>query len=121
MFRYGVSADYSVEDYKNACKFIEDLFGNTLTKMKEWVDFDDSHYQDYITPKGKVTVINDWVFETVDVFSEFEIDIPEWFLYKNSDKNVDELAEYKMIKKGLTKDEAYLDILSNATKINDKY
>jgi hypothetical protein len=82
MIEYFASPDYSIERYKKACKFIEDLFGDDLIKKDVLIDVDGSQVQVYITPKGEVVVINAFDYDWVLVRSEFEIQNPDWTLWK---------------------------------------
>ena len=78
MIEYSVFPYYSVEHYKIACKFIEDLFCDDLIKKDVLIDVDGSQIQVYNTSKGKIVVINAFDYDWVIVRSEFEIKNPDW-------------------------------------------
>ena len=80
MIEYDVYPWYSVEHYKKACKFIEDLFEDDLVKKELLIDVDGSQIQVYNTSKGEIIVINAFDYDWVIVRSEFEIENPEWEL-----------------------------------------
>ena len=84
MIEYSVYPGYSVEHYKKACKFVEDLLRDEIVNQKSLIDVDGSQLQFYNTSQGEILVINDFDYDWVIVQSEFEINNTEWYLRKQT-------------------------------------
>ena len=72
MFSYNIAKKADNKAFKDACEAIEENMKD-IEKEKLLIDVDGSLVQTYNTPKGSITVFNDYEVDAVYVDSEVDL------------------------------------------------
>ena len=73
LYDYTICKKTDNKEFYSACEKIEGLVHDIRVKNELLIDVDGSFIQVYETPRGKITVFNDFDVDAVYIKSEFEL------------------------------------------------